>query len=433
MAFSKRGRLKQRPAEDVNAFTGHTRAKQGEQFLLAPLVQPERTPKSVRDPKLGSLRADLKDAEAPGHLIQCLADARESGEVDASILTSAMQRCGYSLWWQALLEVRGMQLGQGVRLDAIGCQVFMHALALCLKEWRVPKHAISRRKKQALELGKEVWSEVPRPLDAFQLGLVLSSAWNLCAAVGGEEAVEWASGLEEWSRSESVKYQIMQFTPLLSLYEASGQTKRVDQLIHQVVHAHGLALNAVLLGSLINAAGMLYCSERGDYLWHLFTQEHDVRPNEICYVAHAKAHILSGHPASATKIIEEMYRTGVGRESRHAVVAYVQALLIVCHSTPTQGNLLKLKEYMRKWGRVEISEAGQQMQAQWKGLREQVYKLLRQSHPLKLADLLVYHNAKNGRMKDWPNYEAGTMYLCTANPPPKRLRPAKQGRQHRDR
>ncbi|CAE7725951.1 unnamed protein product, partial [Symbiodinium pilosum] len=74
---------------------------------------------------------------------------------------------------------------------------------------------------------------MPVPTSEFDFLPALSSAWNLCTAVG-PKALRRAIEIEEWSETIPIQKDILAYTTLLSMYEQCGQHRRVDDLLNHM-------------------------------------------------------------------------------------------------------------------------------------------------------------------------------------------------------
>merc|ERR1712232_462756 len=64
-------------------------------------------------------RHSMKMCNSPGQLLKRLNKAISNRCCDYSVISAAMQPCGTSRWWDALLEIRQIQKDQLIRLSAV--------------------------------------------------------------------------------------------------------------------------------------------------------------------------------------------------------------------------------------------------------------------------------------------------------------------------
>ena len=400
---NKHAREIQRPQDSFYSRTG--RKGHDELHVLLPPVGSADVQDAVRN-----WHSRLKKAKTPDDLLQILNLALGRAELDGSVIRASLQKCGHGRWWHALLEVDRVQLEASVELRVVERSIFLNALASCLKDASLSESTRRIRKDEALQKGMRIWQGMPESTSEVEFNCALGSAWNLCASAGGDTACEWAIELHEWSCSQPFKKNIVTYTSFLTLLESCGCQERVNDLLQQIVQEDKLSLNEVVLGSLVNAAGSAFDWQRVDRLWGMLTTT-GVRPNVICYTALAKAHMLSGRPEAAAESLDAMRAAGVGANDAQAALCYLQALVICCHSAPTPSNFARLKQCL-KWGDSTMSGGSRQIQQDWERLAAVAERLVHDPASLQFHELLVQLNAKrNGKMKDWPNHEAGSGYL----------------------
>ena len=290
--FNMRERMLKRPKECFKGRTGRSERDQDLYFANWPLGLSGRS-LSGRNPKFGHWRKVLKDSRTSKMLLKRLDTAISKGEVDASVISSAMQKCGYNCWWETLMEVDKRQKHCKIRQDSLQARIFLTAMASCLKRSTLPDALLATRRQKALSLGKSVWAAMPPPMSEFDFNPAISSAWNLCTAVG-PESLSWAKEIAEWADTVPHGKDILSYTNLLSILEQCGQYGEVDSHLREMSHSRSVSANEVLLGNLINEAAAVHNWKRADDIWKLLVHKLNVEPNRICYTAYAKVHLLSG-------------------------------------------------------------------------------------------------------------------------------------------
>ena len=343
-----------------------------------------------------------------------LDSAKEAGQIDASVVGAALQTCGFQRWWDALLEVHRRWFKEGLGFDdGIGTRLFLSALARCAKDKTLDRAVLVARGEHALKLGKQAWKGMPELTSEVAFCSALGGAWSICDAAGSEGALQWADELHAWSKQQSFMPTAQTCTPFLSLLEQRAQHHRVDSLLSNMFSKR--MLDEVLLAGLVGSAGQTFQWQRVDRLWLRFTQRYKVKPNAICYVTYARAHLLSGRPARAIEILQaydDLQVIGVEEAAGNAAIIYLQALLIVYHSGLGGPAKNQMSEYLKLKRGFISSQPTAQMKAQWQKLYTTSERLIAKPRSLLLHDLLIYDNAKRrSKMMHWENHRAGSGYL----------------------
>ena len=112
------------------------------------------------------------------------------------------------------------------------------------------------------------------------------------------------------------------YISLLPLLEQCGQHDEVNQRLTGMSKSGHMSPNEVLLGNLVDQAGMLQNWTRADQLWETLVHQFGVSANCICYVADAKAHLLSGTAARAIVILDSMIDAGLGFGNGQASISH---------------------------------------------------------------------------------------------------------------
>ncbi|CAE7677696.1 unnamed protein product [Symbiodinium sp. CCMP2456] len=414
---SKRERYLLRPAEDFVSHTGRTGAEKGEglHFITSPL-DPEGIPDTERSAAFSKWRAQLKSARTGHEVWARLELAASRNQVDASVLGAAMQKCGHQRWWTTLLAVYGMVAKEGIKLGNIARNIAMTAMASCLRDRKLSRKALAPRKLEALQLSKDLWEARSAPESELAYNRALSSAWDVCSAVG-PEALSWAGAIFRWSENFTFAKNVISYTSWLSLLEHCGKRQQVDNILCQSANWSTVSLNEVTLGNLVNEAAMAQNSSRADQLWSTLVGELGVKPNLICFAAHAKAHLLAGKPDKAIKVLDCMGDWAAVASNYQAIAIYLQALLILCHSAASGPDFKRLSMVLSGAVDVSFAKRGQKVKKEWQEMQSAGRNILSKGAPLTLHQILLHDGAKRWSvMKSWPDYPAGSNYLTLAHP-----------------
>ena len=129
---AKRNRMLQRPRQTFKRHTGMSKRNKDLYFANWPLEANSSRP--GRNPKFGRWRRTLKESKSSKELLKYLNVAMSKLEVDASVISAAMQKCGYSRWWGTLLKVHEAQKTLELQTDGPSSRIFLTAIATCLKD-----------------------------------------------------------------------------------------------------------------------------------------------------------------------------------------------------------------------------------------------------------------------------------------------------------
>ena len=250
----------------VNSFTSPTR-RNGEptNFLSAP-SNPAGIPPSERNPRCSHWRARFKNCATAQQLWNLFGKAATARQLDSSVVGAAVQQCGTNRWWDTLMKVQALASHKDVEIKDMTSSMLLRALAACVHDCTDGTATpLAVRKEQALSMSMATWKQMSAPSSELAFTIRCGSAWKICSAVGAD-AVPWAEEIYAWSRRQRFAVSILAYGPLLSLLEQSTKHDRVNQILHQIVQEEGLALNEVILGGLIEAAGKgaNYFSRRTD-------------------------------------------------------------------------------------------------------------------------------------------------------------------------
>jgi len=330
--------------------------------------------------------------------------AIDSRRIDPSVFGAAMQRCGQGRWWDALLDVRQVQRWLGVRLFSAEGSIYLNALMRSVRSVS-SEGPTPARQRRLVELGKEAWHEVG---GATRIETpMLNAALRLCSAASEHAGLVWGEELWAWAQQRGVALNKISYASFALLLESHALSDRVDAMLS----GPGMAAwtpDFVDLGALVNVAGELRNWRRADSLWRALVSEHSIVPHALAYCAYAKAHLLSGRPASAARIVEEMFALGAG-DIRGALM-HAQALLVIYHSSLAQDDLRRLDRVLHE-GTLLIPEANAGvLTATWIDIKN-VVECLRNSPSLRLHDVLVGLHLKRSKMAEWDNFSAGEQYL----------------------
>lgn len=399
--FAQRDRSLKRRSDIFQRPTGLNRK---ENFLASPTT-PAQSPKSERNPKFAHWRQEVKGSKTPEELLSHLFDAFDASQVDCSVISACMQTCGDQYWWSTLLQVHDLQKANAIKLGTVGSMIFLNALRKCCKTGRTPAKDLLLRREQALALGKQICQELSRPKTKPDYLKTLGCVYALCAAIG-PKALPWAMDFQEQMRLQGwTSITRLEFGPFLALLEQDGQTKKVDELLQKEPRF----FDEVLLGELVNVAGTRYDWKRVEHLWVKSQTDRHFQPNELCYRARCKAHMLCGRPTACLRVLDEMRSAGFNMKAARTAAMELQALIIICHSGLSKPHLHRLSTVSREG--FDFSAAAARMRSEIKQLKEVAQQLMTKPSSLVFPDLLVDLNCKQGKMGNWPNHKAGSKYL----------------------
>jgi len=159
---------------------------------------------------------------------------------------------------------------------------------------------------------------------------------------------------------------------------------------------------------LINVAGTAHDWRRVENLWNMFKTSFGVMPNFLSFHARAKAHLLSGRPAFACQIFDEMESKGLHLHASRIFADHLQARLILCHADPTKSKLRKLFKLIDK---SHVAEGSASDRRDIQQLVRLATQLRDDPSSLLFHDMLVRHKARHSTMTNWPEYQAGSKYI----------------------
>merc|ERR1712216_904093 len=225
---------------------------------------------------------------------------------------------------------------------------------------------------------------------------------------------DWAEELWAWAKGERFRLDDKLHRDYIIVLESFGLYDRVDALLTKPTRA-----DYVFLSGLMNIAAEHYDWQRADALWDRIVKQFGVKPNDIANSSWSKVHLLCGRPMIATQILDDFGLEGI---TDHSAEEYVQALLVVCHSSPTSANVDRLQHAM-KMGSLVIQRDGTILKKRnWTRLTNVARLFISNPKSFMLHDVLIEWKAKTQSvMKSWPNYSAGSKYLDdyqTSSEPP---------------
>lgn len=389
-ALNQRQKQLLRPAEQGSAAS---------RFVLAPTVVQGGDPWR----RTRQQRQLLQLCKSSAELLRHVDEAIGTDAVDASVFSAAMQRCGQGRWWEALLRVRALQEECGVVLDPIGQNILMRSLAQCVRG----EHGfgpVQDRRDAIVQLGRQAWE------GCSQDSISLSAALNLCAVADRVEGSRWADELLVWAQQQNFVMNTLCYTALALVFATHGPPEHVDDLLAKATQK-AWTPDEVTLGALVNASAEQRDWHRAEDLWKKLVVGCGVKPHVIAFAARAKAHLLSGRPAVAAEVIDEMYATGIKVPTLPAAEMHVQALLLVYHSNLDRAAWERLQQAFRR-GEPLMEKASLRMQNTWSAFKRVAGALEQEPASVRLRDVLVKWGARESVMVQWPDYAAGSMYVA---------------------
>lgn len=246
-------------------------------------------------------------------------------------------------------------------------------------------------------------------MDSFNCSL--SSSLRLATSINSEAAYRWGKAMCEKSSTASYDKSHITLCTYVLFLEQFGHHEEVDALLEGRQNDSKQLLNQVLLGSLLNSAAVRGAWRRAEAIWRHGVRQ-KVEPNVICHDARAKAHLLAGRPTFAVKVLQGAIKENAASADSEfcarLVQTYVQALLVVCHSSldlDDLHHLAKVLQHGMTRPRTTVHMILQKMQKAIQVLRTRPSQL-------RLHDVLIEWNAKEmSAMASWDNFAAGSQYL----------------------
>lgn len=392
--------------EDLSAH----RPSFGKKKLVSSFVRTPTNP-SVDDCKgrlsrCGEQRKKMKESKTPGQLLQHLNTAVSQKLVDASVVGAAMQTCGYNHWWDALAKVRSIQKSLNIQLYPIERNIYITALTRAVSGGAYD--VVPERRRQILQLAKDMWYGVESAADSDTFNSGLGAALNVCVVAKEREALSWADELWDWAKSERFQLHDKLYLDYLKVLESFRLHDRVDKLLFEL---NVKSVDHVFLGAMTNIATKHFDWQRADALWGNIVKRRGVKPICINYSAWAKVHMLCGRPMRAAQIFDDMFSAGLKGDDK-VPEDRVQALLIMCHSSPTPLNVGRLQEAVAMGDTLIQTGSSTLIKKNWHRMKSLARRFQSNPTSFKLHDVIVEWKAKTqSLMKDWPNYAAGNNYL----------------------
>jgi len=242
--------------------------------------------------------------------------------------------------------------------------------------------------------------------DTFNSGL--GAALCLCIVVNGSEALSWAEELWNWASNERFQLDDGKYQDYMRLLENYMLYDRVDELLFIWKDR----ITNVFLGGMMDIAAKHSDWKRADTLWDVIVNKLGVKPTAIQICAWSKTHLLCGRPTVAAQILDTLFRSDVQHKNDKHATEYVQAFLLVCHSSPTPTNIDRLQQAVETGSYLIQKDSSRSIKHDWHRLKSVARRLQTAPASLMLHDVLVGWNAKTQSvMKNWPNHAASSNYL----------------------
>lgn len=206
--------------------------------------------------------------------------------------------------------------------------------------------------------------------------------------------------------------ELVTYTARLFVYEVQRRHTDVDDMLAWCARRKR-GLDSVVLGSLMEAAAASFAPQRADEIWNALVHKFQVKANFLAYTAYAKAHLLAGQPQNAVKIIDEMIQDRDNSMDYKLAIDYLQALLILYHSSLSSVHLPTIMQFLDKGSTIVAGRSATSGKRTWRSLENLSQQLIASPQTLCLKDLLISRLAKESVMASWENYQAGTNYLST--------------------
>mmetsp|Transcript_149131 Transcript_149131/g.415652 ORF Transcript_149131/g.415652 Transcript_149131/m.415652 type:complete len:468 (+) Transcript_149131:59-1462(+) len=374
-------------------------------FVMLPTNQKET---DGRTAVTSAQRALMQLCRSSSELIGHLRSAIAAGRADASVFGAAMQRCGQSSWWDALLEVRRAQRQAGVTLWPLQRNICLTALSRCVRSAGDGSAAVPSRQRELVSLGREVWDEVGPATDSDTFKSGLGAALRICAVADGVAGLDWAEELWTWAQQQRFPLEAISYSNYALVLEVHNQPRRVDELLSACAQKNWRP-SVVLLGALVNAAAERHDWLRAEMLWDRLVNGFGVKPNLIAYSARAKAHLLCGRPALVASIIDDALDRNV-ELNLHLAEALLQASLVMYHSSLAAEDLMRLRNAL-SMARPVMCNYGRAQRERWQRLEEAASRIRCSPASVRLYDVLLTMHGRQSIMTDWPHMSAGSRYL----------------------
>eukprot|EP00928_Gymnodinium_smaydae_P053071 TRINITY_DN37149_c0_g1_i1.p1 TRINITY_DN37149_c0_g1~~TRINITY_DN37149_c0_g1_i1.p1 ORF type:complete len:446 (+),score=19.79 TRINITY_DN37149_c0_g1_i1:175-1512(+) len=391
---SIRRRKVDRPAEDIGS-------RLRSNYVLYPT-------KLKHDPgrgkKTSKQRAQIQEAQTQEELLFRLETFANQGIIDSSVFGAAMQRCGQGFWWDALVRVEALRKNMKFPLYPIERNIFLTALARCVRNPGENRDIEPDRQKQILSMAKEVWVEVEQPRDVDNFNIGLGAALTVCHVSNEPAGLQWADELWSWAQQQNFRIFPMQYRTMATALEEYGQHDRVDDMFQT---NQDMMRSVVTLGALLNVAAKKKDLRRGEHIWNLLTKTCGVHPNDIATTARAKLYLLCGHLHTAVQVARN-----VKEPSIHTVKILLQALLVIYHSSLSNRDLQELTNMSK--AAIPVVKVSRKQQADFDMLKHRVKALQLSPSSYDLKDILIFTYGKDSVMAQWRHCRAGSDYISSS-------------------
>ena len=223
-----------RPSHTRPDSVGMARSKApGQRQLLPPhTIKPSCSYHTHRGEGSANLRRQIKTCKSEKQLRQHAASAEDKGAFDTSVLAASVQKCGYSLWWDMLLDILETGKRLCVPFNTIALSALFKALVSCLQAYHLSKEELSERAAVAFKIAMPMFDKFPAETE-LEFNALLASAERLLDEIGTVEALECADRL--WKRADNSTFSktIVAYTVRLRFLERHGKHEEVDSILER--------------------------------------------------------------------------------------------------------------------------------------------------------------------------------------------------------
>ena len=393
VGMARRRRMRERPREQFRRQTGRKPEDKGSFFLLTPSSPGELSYPKHRGEGSAQLRRRIDASKTEQQLRRHLAAAEAQELFDSSVLGASVQKCGYCLWWDMLLEV--LDIGERLRIpcDPVFLSSLFKALVCCLQAHYLSAKELLNRKTAAFKIAEPMFDKIP-PKTELDSNIRLASALRLLYEI--DTPIAHARAARLWQRSEQSPFSqnIVAYAVRLQLLELVGHHHEVDDILQKKLVGKDLSPNIVVLGGLLNTCAKCKDWKRADRLWKYLVEKRGVKAKVPQYSAYAKAHLLCGRPADTVRIICGMVAQGIGPLDYKVAVEFLQAQVLVCHCSPSTANKSALSVALKEYAHLVKDAVPKSARLAWQRLSNVATALLSDSSQSRLADVLVTSQAK---------------------------------------
>lgn len=398
--LAQRQKQLERPRPDANVRRPKPPKKAAE-FLLSPVTK--AGPRASAE-----LRRRIQHSKAPAELLSHLDDAVAAGGVDVSVLAAAMKRCEQGKWWEALVNVKDLQVQQKLPMTPILLSSYFTALSRCANA-EDGVQSIKTRRQDALLRAQEAWDAYGRAGDLLD-EVLANGILHVCLSSREERGLLWAQELWRSLKKDGARPNVVNCSTYATVLEMHDKKDEVDALLDEA--SAGLwRPNEVTLGSLLNSTAEGRHWQRSERLWDRLTVGLQVKPSKIAWAARVKAHILCGRPRRCAELVRECMASGIQLHYKLAE-DLVQASMVVYHSSLASQQKEDLEQAIEICSSTfEAEETSKRQKKDWGTLHDVARCLVDAPSAFRLRGILLEQKAKNGAMASWPNYDAGSRYL----------------------